>query len=158
MGDINNRIDVNLENKIVNFRNDVAVLVKNEINQNFAQSLTSSIISDIKKQQFYLDMQSIKAEVENFYARLGQFETQLYLRVEQGDTELYNWTLEQLVALQGCLTDRQALVEMFEVFASRMKDELDNAECVQPTRFSPWVRREMQVLPDSQGIEQLPQG
>jgi hypothetical protein len=52
-------------------------------------------------------MQSIKAEVESFYARLGQFESQLYIRVEQGDTQLYNWTLEQLIALQGCLTDRK---------------------------------------------------
>ena len=82
-------------------------------------------------------MRSIKAEVDNFYSRLGQFETQLYSRIEQGDTQVYNWTLEQLTALQGCLSDRQTLSEMFETFAAQLKDELDNAPCVQPTRFKP---------------------
>ncbi|WP_392476828.1 hypothetical protein [Nostoc sp. C110] len=145
VNELDNRINVNLDHKIVNFRNEVFTLVNNEINQNFTESLKTTILSDIKKQQFYIDMQSIKAEVENFYARLGQFESQLYLRVEQGDTQLYNWTLEQLIALQGCLTDRQALVEMFEVFASNLKDELNGAECVHPSRFTPWVRRTSQA-------------
>ena len=84
-----------------------------------------------------MDMQTIKAEVNNFYSRLGQFETQLYLRIEQGDTQLYNWTLEQLTALQGCLSDRQTLSDMFESFAGKLRDELDNAPCVQPSRFTP---------------------
>ncbi|MBD2525683.1 hypothetical protein [Nostoc sp. FACHB-133] len=145
VNELDNRINVNLDHKIVNFRNEVFTLVNNEINQNFTESLKTTILSDIKKQQFYIDMQSIKAEVEKFYARLGQFESQLYLRVEQGDTQLYNWTLEQLIALQGCLTDRQALVEMFEVFASNLKDELNGAECVHPSRFTPWVRRTSQA-------------
>ena len=156
VNDVDNRINANLDNKILNFRNDVSTMVKNEINQNFTESLKTTILADIKKQQFYIDMQSIRAEVENFYARLGQFESQLYLRVEQGDTQLYNWTLEQLVALQGCLTDRQALVEMFEVFASNLKDELNGAECVHPSRFTPWVRRTSQAQLDSTQPQQLP--
>lgn len=70
--------------------------------------IKTNVLTDIRNQQFFLDMQSIKAEVENFYSRLGQFETQMNLRINQGDTQLYNWTLEQLTALQGCLTDRSA--------------------------------------------------
>ncbi|MEO1765453.1 MAG: hypothetical protein AAFR83_26900, partial [Cyanobacteria bacterium J06629_18] len=54
----------------------------------------------------------------------------------QGDTQLYNWTLEQLTALQGCLTDREALVEMFETFSAQLKNKLDGADCVNPTRFT----------------------
>ncbi|MBD2183051.1 hypothetical protein H6S82_02705 [Planktothrix sp. FACHB-1355] len=156
--DLDNRINVNLDNKILNFRNEVSGMVKNEVNQNFADYLKTTILADIKKQQFYIDMQSIKAEVENFYARLGQFETQLYLRVEQGDTQLYNWTLEQLIALQGCLTDRQALVEMFETFARNLKDELNGAECVHPSRFTPWVRRTSQPQLEPKQPQQLPNG
>ena len=156
VSELDNRINVNLDNKIVNFRNEVSTLVSNEINQNFTESLKTTILADIKKQQFYIDMQSIKAEVENFYARLGQFESQLYIRVEQGDTQLYNWTLEQLIALQGCLTDRQALVEMFEVFASNLKDELNGAECVHPSRFTPWVRRTSQAQFEPNQPQQLP--
>lgn len=101
-------------------------------------------------------MGSIKAEVDNFYNRLGQFESQLDMRIKQGDTQLYNWTLEQLVALQGCLTDRQSLVEMFESFASNLKDELDNAPCVQPSRFKPMVATLDQSQLYSTQLEQLP--
>lgn len=156
VNELDNRINVNLDNKIVNFRNEVATLVKNEVNQNFTESLKTTILGDIKKQQFYIDMQSIKAEVENFYSRIGQFESQLYFRIEQGDTQLYNWTLEQLIALQGCLTDRQALVEMFELFASNLKDQLNGAECVHPNRFTPWVRRTSQAQIEPMQPQQLP--
>lgn len=156
VNELDNRINVNVDNKILNFRNEVSSLVKNEVNQNFAESLKTTILADIKKQQFYIDMQSIKAEVENFYARLGQFESQLYFRIEQGDTQLYNWTLEQLLALQGCLTDRQALVEMFEIFAKNLKDELNSAECVHPSRFTAWVRRTSQAQIEPQQPQRLP--
>ena len=137
INNVDDRIDVKLENKILNFRDDVTSIVKNELNQNYTDSIKTTVLSDIKKQQFFMDMQTIKAEVNNFYSRLGQFETQLYLRIEQGDTQLYNWTLEQLTALQGCLSDRQTLSDMFETFAGKLRDELDNAPCVQPSRFTP---------------------
>ena len=96
-------------------------------------------------------MQSLKAEMDNFYARLEQFETHLYLRINQGDTLLYEWTLEQLVALQNCLTDRQALIEVFESFNARIQTELDNAQYVNPSRFTPWVGMgvQPQQLPES---------
>ena len=136
INNVDDRIDVKLENTILNFRDDVTSIVKNELNQNYTDSIKTTVLSDIKKQQFFMDMQTIKAEVNNFYSRLGQFETQLYLRIEQGDTQLYNWTLEQLTALQGCLSDRQTLSDMFESFAGKLRDELDNAPCVQPSRFT----------------------
>src|SRR4028119_2458442 len=135
VNDLDNRINVSLDNKILNFRNDVSTLVKNELNQNFTQNLKNTIFTELRQQQFYLDINLIKSEVENFYSNLAQFENQFYLRIEQGDTQLYNWTLEQLIALQGCLTDRQALGDIFESFAKRLKDELENAECVRPDRF-----------------------
>jgi hypothetical protein len=158
VNDLDNRINVNIDNKFLNFRNEVSTLVKNEIDQNFVNSLKNTILGDIKNQQFYIDIQSIKTEIESFYARLGQFESQLYFRIEQGDIQLYNWTLEQLIALQGCLTDRQALVQMFDIFAKNLKDQLNNAECVHPNRFTPWVRRTSQGQFESQQTQQLPQG
>ena len=137
INNVDDRIDVKLENTILNFRDDVTSIVKNELNQNYTDSIKTTVLSDIKKQQFFIDIESIKGEVNNFYSRLGQFESQLYSRIEQGDTQLYNWTLEQLTALQGCLSDRQTLSNMFESFASKLRDELDSADCVQPTRFTP---------------------
>ena len=147
--DIDNRINVNFDNKILNFRDDVNSIVDNKLSENVG-SLKENLLGDIKNQQFFLDMQSIKAEVENFYSRLGQFETQLYRRINQGDTELYNWTLEQLVALQGCLTDRQALVKMFDKFSAELKQQLDCADCVDPQRFTPFKANvQTSQLPES---------
>ncbi|MEG4582555.1 hypothetical protein QUA71_23510 [Microcoleus sp. MON1_C5] len=157
VNDLDNRINVSLDNKILNFRNDVSTIVKNELNQNFTQNIKNTIFADLKQQQFYLDMNLIKSEVENFYSNLAQFENQFYLRIEQGDTQLYNWTLEQLIALQGCLTDRQALGDIFESFAKRLKDELENAECVRPDRFSSWVRTDMRSQFQPTQPPQLPQ-
>ena len=156
INNVDDRIDVKLENKILKFRDDVTSIVQNEINENYTDSIKTTVLSDIKKQQFFLDMQTIKAEVNNFYSRLGQFETQLYLRIEQGDTQLYNWTLEQLTALQGCLSDRQTLAGMFESFASKLKDELDNAPCVQPSRFTPMTATLQQTQLSSAQPQQLP--
>ncbi|MEG4036732.1 hypothetical protein QUA03_23225 [Microcoleus sp. S36b_A4] len=158
VNDLDNRINTSLDNKILNFRNDVSTIVKNELNQNFTQNIKNTIFAELKQQQFYLDMNLIKSEVENFYSNLAQFENQFYLRIEQGDTQLYNWTLEQLIALQGCLTDRQALVDMFESFANKLKDELDNAECVRPDRFSSWVRTDMRSQFQPTQSPGLPQG
>ncbi|MEG4007888.1 hypothetical protein QUA41_19400 [Microcoleus sp. Pol11C1] len=156
VNDLDNRINVSLDNKILNFRNDVSTIVQTELNQNFTQNLKNTIFAELKQQQFYLDINLIKAEVENFYSNLAQFENQFYLRIEQGDTQLYNWTLEQLIALQGCLTDRQALVDMFESFATKLKDELDNAECVRPDRFGSWVRTDMRSQFQPSQSPQLP--
>ncbi|WP_190274308.1 hypothetical protein [Oscillatoria nigro-viridis] len=158
VNDLDNRINTSLDNKILNFRNDVSAIVNNELNQNFTQNLKNTIFAELKQQQFYLDMNLIKAEVENFYSNLAQFENQFYLRIEQGDTQLYNWTLEQLIALQGCLTDRQALVELFESFANKLKDELENAECVRPDRFGSWVRTDMRSQFQPSQSPGLPQG
>jgi len=133
-------------------------MVRNEINQNFTESIKTTVLTDIKKQPFYLDMESIKNEVENFYARLGQFETQLYLRINQGDAQLYNWTLEQLVALQGCLTDRPALVELFESFSTEIKTKLNNAPCVQTSKFTPLAAGSVQPQLSPMQPQQLPEG
>ena len=156
MGDVDKRINVNFENKILDFRQGLAKIVQDEINDNYTDSLRTLVLSDIENQKFYLDIQSIQNEVMNFYSRLGQFEAQLNLRIAQGDARLYNWTLEQLTALQSCMTDRQALVDMLEAFSSRLKGALDEAPCVQPTRFTPWITTETNPQIEPGGSVQLP--
>ncbi len=66
VNDIDNRINVSLDNKILNFRNDVSTIVKTELNQNFTQNLKNTIFAELRQQQFYLDINSIESEVENF--------------------------------------------------------------------------------------------
>ena len=153
-GDIDDRIQVNFDNKILNFRDDVTNLVRNEINSN-NDTITNIIIGDITNQEFFPDVESIKTEVNNFFDRIGQFETKLNSRIDRGDTQLYNWTLEQLTALQGCLSDRQTLSNMFETFAANLREELDNADCVQPTRFTSRVTIEQNAISTTEA-PQLP--
>ena len=156
--EVDNLINANFDNKLLNFRNnELAPIIQNELNQNFTDSITATVINSVKQQQFFLDVkQAIENDLNNFYARLGQFQTQLYLKIEQGDTQLYNWTLQQLVALQGCLTDRQSLVDMFESFAAKLKDELDCAPCVQPSRFTPFSAAVAQSQMSSAQTQELP--
>ncbi|MGK7895668.1 MAG: hypothetical protein AB4372_19145 [Xenococcus sp. (in: cyanobacteria)] len=156
--EVDNLINANFENKLLNFRNnDLALIIQNELNHNFTDSITAAVINSVRNQQFFHDIkQAIENDLNNFYARLGQFETQLYLKIEQGDTQVYNWTLQQLQAIQGCLTDRQSLVDMFESFAAKLKDELDSAPCVQPTRFTAWVTKETNPQLETVDPGQLP--
>ncbi len=142
--DLNSRIESIMNLKIAAQTQQITSLVLQQLQTNLDQrinidSIKTAIFSDLKKQQFYLEMHSLKAELENFYARLEQFETQLYSRINQRDTEFYNWTHSQLLTLQGCLTDRQALIEQFESLSIRLKTELDNVACVNPNSFTPWV-------------------
>ena len=138
LGDIDDRIRVNFDNRIDYFRNDVTTIIGNEINRN-NQTIIPVIIDDITTGDFNLNLESIRTEVNDFYASIGKFRSELYSRIKQGDNELRNWTLEQLTALQGCLSDRQTLSDMFAKFASELRDGLDNADCVQPTRFTSWA-------------------
>ena len=78
-------------------KDDVTNMVRNEINNN-NDAITTTIINDITDREFFPDMESIKTEVNNFFDRVGQFETRLNSRIDRGDTQLYNWTLEQLTA------------------------------------------------------------
>ncbi|MEM9117204.1 MAG: hypothetical protein AAGD09_04900 [Cyanobacteria bacterium P01_F01_bin.56] len=156
--DIDSRINANVENKILNFRQNVSTIVQNEINTEYTESLKTTLLSDIQNQQFYLDMQSIKSEVMNFYARLGQFETQLNMRIAQGDARVYNWTLEQLTMLQACITDRQTLADMLDDFSSRLRSELDETPCVQPDRFTSWLSPEGNPELAAGGTTPLPEG
>ena len=141
-GELDRRIAVNIENKVVNLRNDISSVVNREMTSRISESVKSDVLANIKKQQLAFDVNSFRAEIGKFYSQLAQFESKINSRIAQGDTELYNWTLEQIVTLQGCITDRQALVNMFDSFSAELKSKLDNADCVQPTRFEPWVRVE----------------
>ena len=144
-GDIDNRIQVNFDNKIIDFRNDVTNIVNKEINHN-NEAITTVIIDDISNRDFFVDMKSIEAQIDRFFDRVGQFETRLNSRMDRGDDRLRHWTLEQLTALQGCLSDRQTLSDMFEKFAANLRDGLDNADCVQPTRFTSWATIEKNAI------------
>lgn len=144
--ELDKRIDVNLENKVINLRNDVSAIVNKEMASSLTNSVKMDVLADIKKQQLAFDASAFRNEIGKFYSQLAQFETKINSRIAQGDTELYNWTLEQLVTMQSCITDRQALAGLFASFSAELQDKLDNTPCVQPNRFNAWVRKEESQL------------
>ncbi|MBE9063657.1 hypothetical protein [cf. Phormidesmis sp. LEGE 11477] len=148
--ELDKRINANLENKVINLRNDVSSIVNKEVTNSLTTSVKMDILADIKKQQLTFDVNAFREEMRKFYAQLAQFETKINTRISQGDTDLYNWTLEQLVTLQSCITDRQALAGLFASFSAELQDKLDNVPCVQPNRFNAWIRREDAQLQPSQ--------
>ena len=154
-GNIDRSIGDYLNNRNDYYRNEVTDIVNNKIELS-NEEITQTIIKNIKNHEFFVDMRSIKEEIDNFFTEVVQLESNINSRISSGDTELRNWTLEQLTALQGCLSDRQTISYMFEKFASELKDELDNADCVQPTRFTTsWATTEQKALSPAQQ-KQLP--
>ena len=152
--DIDQRIESIVNLKMAHQTQGITSLVLQQMQTDIDQrinidSIKTAILSDLNKQQFYLDMHSVKAELENLYARLEQFETQLYSRIN-------HWTHAQLVTLQGCLTDRHALIEHFESLSIRLKAELDNVACVDQNSFTPWVGSAAQRQLSSVQPSQLP--
>ena len=145
--ELEKRIDINLESKVVNLRSDVSSIVNREMASSISSAVKMDVLADIKKQQLAFDVSAFRGEIGKFYAQLAQFETKINARIAQGDTDLYHWTLEQLVRLQSCITDRQALAGLFESFSAELKDKLESAPCVQPARFNAWVRETPQIEP-----------
>ena len=140
--ELDKRIDINFENKVVNLRSDVSSIVNREMTSSISAAVKMDVLADIKKQQLAFDVNAFRGEIGKFHAQLAQFETKINSRIAQGDTDLYNWTLEQLVTLQGCITDRQTITGLLDSFSAELKNRLDSAPCVQPTQFNAWVRQE----------------
>ncbi len=140
--ELDKRIDINFENKVVNLRSDVSSIVNREMASSISAAVKMDVLADIKKQQLAFDVSAFRGEIGKFHAQLAQFETKINSRIAKGDTDLYNWTLEQLVTLQGCITDRQTLTGLLDSFSAELKNRLDSTPCVQPTQFNAWVRKE----------------
>ena len=54
------------------------------------------------------------------------------------------------------MSDRQTLSNMFESFAANLREELDNADCVQPTRFTSRATVEQNAISATEPL-QLPE-
>ena len=71
-GNVDDRIQVNLDRQLVNLRNDVTNIVNNEINHN-NEAITTVIINDITNGDAFGDIRSIEAQINQFFDRVGQF-------------------------------------------------------------------------------------
>ncbi|MEM9218499.1 MAG: hypothetical protein AAGD25_29685 [Cyanobacteria bacterium P01_F01_bin.150] len=138
-------IDTKLDTLRVDFRGEVVTAILEQIS-NLIEEKTKL---EIAKVDFNTYLAQIDARATKYLQQLSQLEVTLIARINEGDTHLYNWVLEQLMTLKGCLADRQVLVDQLALFSNELKTRLDTAPCVNPAVFKPWTPLpfESQVLP-----------
>jgi ABC-type phosphate transport system substrate-binding protein len=83
--------------------------------------------------------QNISQEIDNTYInQIIRTKNELTALMNNADRQLYEWTLGEIMAIKGCLTDREALVEMLVTFNAELRTKLDATACVDIKTFKPF--------------------
>ncbi|BAY30130.1 hypothetical protein NIES2107_19740 [Nostoc carneum NIES-2107] len=150
--EINNRIlnfvvnSNEINNKINNVYKDVDIKienVRNEWNQSFitlVRQYVNELINIIgDNDTFNLRIANvINVKVDELLNQILRIRNELTVIIHNADRHLYEWTLGELMAIKGCLTDRQALVEQLVTFSTELRVKLDNTNCVDINTFKPF--------------------
>ncbi|BAY22499.1 hypothetical protein NIES2100_22620 [Calothrix sp. NIES-2100] len=150
--EINNRIlnfvvnSTEINNKINNVYRDIDIKienVRNEWNQSFitlVRQYVNELINIIgDNDTFNLRIANvINFKVDELLNQILRIRNELTVIIHNADRNLYEWTLGELMAIKGCLTDRQALVEQLVTFSSELRVKLDNTNCVDINTFKPF--------------------
>ncbi|MBO3460455.1 hypothetical protein G7B40_019830 [Aetokthonos hydrillicola Thurmond2011] len=143
--EISNRIG-NLYTEINNKYTDLNIKIENfrsEWNQSFItlvrQYVDELIVILGNRESFNIQIANIiNVKVDELLNQIWRIKNELTTFINNSDRNLYEWTLGELMALKGCLTDRQALVEQLVTFSSELRVKLDNTECVDINTFKPF--------------------
>ncbi|MDZ8189257.1 MAG: hypothetical protein RMX96_31015, partial [Nostoc sp. ChiSLP02] len=150
--EINNRIlnfvvnSTEINNKINNVYRDIDIKienVRNEWNQTF-MSLVTQYVDELiaiigNRESFNIQVANvINIKVDELLNQILRIRNELTVIINNADRHLYEWTLGELMAIKGCLTDRQALVEQLVTFSSELRVKLDNTNCVDINTFKPF--------------------
>ncbi|MBD2356046.1 hypothetical protein H6G41_15685 [Tolypothrix sp. FACHB-123] len=150
--EINNKIlnfvvnSTEISNKINNVYKDIDIKienVRNEWNQAFitlVRQYVNELINIIgDNDTFNLRIaNAINIKVDELLNQVLRIRNELTVIINNADRHLYEWTLGELMAIKGCLTDRQALVEQLVTFSSELRVKLDNTNCVDINTFKPF--------------------
>ncbi len=150
--EINNRIlnfvvnSTEINNKINNVYKDIDIKlenVRNEWNQTFISLVTQYVDEVINiignRESFNIQVANvINIKVDELLNQILRIRNELTIIINNADRHLYEWTLGELMAIKGCLTDRQALVEQLVTFSSELRVKLDNTNCVDINTFKPF--------------------
>ncbi|MDZ8237181.1 MAG: hypothetical protein RMZ69_08440 [Nostoc sp. ChiQUE01a] len=68
--------------------------------------------------------------------------------MNDADRHLYEWTLGELIAIKGCLTDRQVLSDQLVSFSAELRTKLDCTPCVDIKNFERF--RPISIAPNQQ--------
>ena len=135
-----------INNKINNVYRDIDIKienVRNEWNQTFISLVTQhvdeliNIIGD--RDTFNIRVANlINIKVDELVNQILRTKSELTAIINNADRHLYEWTLGELIAIKGCLTDREVLVETLVTFNAQLRTKLDGTACVDINTFKPF--------------------
>ena len=135
-----------INNKINNVYRDIDIKienVRNEWNQTFISLVTQhvdeliNIIGD--RDTFNIRVANlINIKVDELLNQILRTKSELIGIINNADRHLYEWTLGELIAIKGCLTDREVLVETLVTFNAQLRTKLDGTACVDINTFKPF--------------------
>jgi hypothetical protein len=135
-----------INNKINNVYRDVDIKissVRNEWNQTFI-SLVRQYVDEViniigDRDTFNTRVANIiNIKVDELLNQIIRTKTELTVLINNADRQLYEWTLGELMAIKGCLTDREVLVETLVTFSAQLRTKLDGTNCVDIESIKPF--------------------
>ncbi|WP_460204047.1 hypothetical protein [Scytonema sp. NUACC21] len=135
-----------INNKINNVYRDIDIKIdniRNEWNQTFI-SLVRQYVDELiniigDRDSFNVRIaNSINVKVDELVNQILRTKNELTLIMNNADRQLYEWTLGEVIAIKGCLTDRQALVEQLITFSTELRTKLDCTPCVDIKTIKPF--------------------
>ena len=135
-----------INNKINNVYRDIDIKienVRNEWNQTFISLVTQhvdeliNIIGD--RDTFNIRVANlVNIKVDELVNQILRTKNELIAIINNADRHLYEWTLGELMAIKGCLADREVLVETLVTFSAQLRTKLDGTACVDINTFKPF--------------------
>jgi hypothetical protein len=107
--------------------------------QDITQLINQAVQTQVTNLTFDIDVNAIDARITAYLQQIVALDTNPYLRINSGDTQLYSWTVAPLIALKGCLTDCQVLTDQLVSSAAELRTRLGTAPCAATTGFAPWT-------------------
>jgi hypothetical protein len=146
--------------KIQNIYQDIDIKIdniRNEWNRTFitlvSQQIDQIINIIVSRDSFNVAIaNTINIKVDELVNQIIKVKNELIVIMNNSDRHLYEWTLGELMAIKGCLTDREALVELLVTFGGQMRTKLDSVPCVDINTFKPFKPLSI----DSKQPQQLP--
>ncbi|GAX42086.1 hypothetical protein NIES4075_30860 [Tolypothrix sp. NIES-4075] len=135
-----------INNKINNVYRDIDIKienVRNEWNQTFISLVTQHVDELINiiggRDTFNIRVANIiNIKVDELLNQILRTKNELTAIINNADRHLYEWTLGELMAIKGCLTDREVLVETLVTFSAQLRTKLDGTACVDINTFKPF--------------------
>ena len=138
---VTNSTEIN--NRINNVYRDIDLKienVRNEWNRTFISLVTQHIDQLVRilgdTDTFNIQIaNSVNIKVDELLNQIVRIKSEMTAIMNTADRHLYEWTLGELMAIKGCLTDRQVLVEQIVTFTTELRAKLDSTNCVDINSF-----------------------